>query len=683
MKTAWNDRMSPRIVLALALCASACRKDAKQEQEDNSRRLTADSPHDATEPIVDEDWRFELRWPGEGWKLMREQDASQITPGAIAGAVHRDSPNVAVIIEEMPGVSLDTAAEIMRSALPGENIEFDATERVTVAGKEAVRFSASTTLDEARIRYVNIGFLHDDHLFQLQSWGLEHRYPPERLQAVVDAFRLLDGEVTGRASPVKRIDTAGVGWIVEAGAYRSAISGVAIDPPAGWHVAVGEELEQMAPDAELGLVHERPDLYVVVTTEAAPKRRRDSFEAQLREQFVQGAEVGGEPEIIERTVGGTPVKVHRYRSDVLAFEHGVQFRGARALQVSAWYFAGFQQRAEKPLADVFAALSVMEPAVRNALRSELIDRPSPQFASGIGWSVRGSVFRDFGHALTWTAPRGSFWVLEGGEAARSMDARAVLSIEEPERSTFGMIVATDLESADAEQWHTQVEEIVEWPTSERSEVLLSGARTGRMSTATGELASTPVDWLFVTTVEGATGIALVLWGQAPLREGAPTVVAQAIAGLEVHARLPEVTQGEEYVDHRLGFSFAPPPGFTITDKTAEPTRAMGRMLDMTSGRSGATFECVWAAIPGDATWMEALLEQSLRDRFSEVLSSGAPERTQVQVAGRTANKLTWTKGLDRVDGVVFGAGARLFVITTRNTDADVTKALLDSVRVLD
>ena len=59
-------RLTPLVVaLALAL-ASGC-KDRGRDRDD--RRLTATSTDDATAPIVDEDYRFRLAWPGPGWKL--------------------------------------------------------------------------------------------------------------------------------------------------------------------------------------------------------------------------------------------------------------------------------------------------------------------------------------------------------------------------------------------------------------------------------------------------------------------------------------------------------------------------------------------------------------------------------------------------------------------------------------
>jgi hypothetical protein len=548
-----------------------------------------------------------------------------------------------------------------------------------VAGKPAIRLVVTVTLIDVRFRFVIVGVLHQGHIFQIRGWGRADKADASMIDDVLKAFEILDGEIVGRVTEREVVDTIGVGWQIEGGVYSSAVSGVTIDPPDGWHLAVGSELELMNPEADIGVVSARPEAYVAVISEAAPPSNREQFAAHLREQVAANLGVPTPVASVERTVFGKPWSLSRYEAKSMDFLHGVEVDEHHAIQVLAWHYKGLRERADAPVTKVLASIQRLDPSQRASLRAALASRTPEQFGVGIGWSVRGSVYRDFAHALTFTAPEGAFWTLAGGEAARNLHAEAVLALEEKEHGIFGVLVTGEAEGGDANEWHTRVVEMWEAKSEERGELAL-GRHRAITTRVAGEIGGAPYEWSMITTTERTLGVALVFWGPAPLRGRVGEMLDDAARGLEIVDELPETTHEGRYTDHRFGLSFTPPPGFTLDDQTASP---LGRSIVSTKGKTVVSIQVIHVQQPQGSDWMERFLEQSLRDRFSEVLAAGPPDRTTTQIAGRPARRMTWTKLLETLDAYTFAKGQRIFAITLANADTALTRQLLTSIEILD
>ena len=69
--------------LALWLCGLLVLSSACKSREDpgaTGTKVTAESEYDATEPLVDDNYRFRLVTPGPGWKLLHTVDIRQLVP---------------------------------------------------------------------------------------------------------------------------------------------------------------------------------------------------------------------------------------------------------------------------------------------------------------------------------------------------------------------------------------------------------------------------------------------------------------------------------------------------------------------------------------------------------------------------------------------------------------------------
>src|SRR4051812_1269489 len=97
------------LVLAIVAIGGAC----KDKTEGDPTKVTVESKDDATEPLVDDNYRFKITWPGKGWKLMRAHDASKMLNDAIAGATYEESLFGGVIVEATPGLKLDAYVDLL------------------------------------------------------------------------------------------------------------------------------------------------------------------------------------------------------------------------------------------------------------------------------------------------------------------------------------------------------------------------------------------------------------------------------------------------------------------------------------------------------------------------------------------------------------------------------------------
>ncbi len=93
----------------------AQQKEREHRDEESTRKLTSDSTHDATEDLVDDDFKIRVNWPGAGFKVMAEEDARRIVPEAIGGVIGTGGAarcSLAVTAEHLPGTTPDQASAL-------------------------------------------------------------------------------------------------------------------------------------------------------------------------------------------------------------------------------------------------------------------------------------------------------------------------------------------------------------------------------------------------------------------------------------------------------------------------------------------------------------------------------------------------------------------------------------------
>src|ERR1051325_6923627 len=121
-----NRACALMLLARAAVGAPACRPRAHQGRP--------------SEPIVDQDLRFSLKAPSSEWRLIPRAEIRGITPDAVAGAEQMQSGIYgSIIVEQIPGVKLDAAAEQIRSNLKLSDQKQTPIVATTLAGKEARR----------------------------------------------------------------------------------------------------------------------------------------------------------------------------------------------------------------------------------------------------------------------------------------------------------------------------------------------------------------------------------------------------------------------------------------------------------------------------------------------------------------------------------------------------------------
>ncbi|NVB39675.1 hypothetical protein G6O69_17665 [Pseudenhygromyxa sp. WMMC2535] len=672
-KSSWRG-VRARLVAVAALAALSvlsasvgCSKaaESKAEAEANARRVTADSTVDATKPIVDEDFGFRLNLPGEGWKLLTEQDASQLHPDAIAGGLDGKGAFGIVIVERLPGASLEQAAALLwAEPLPDQEIESE--EDVELEGVAGKRRVFTATLNGQRYRYMSSLYYRQEHLYQVVSWTLGGE-GSERQAAFTDAFALLPGEVRGRRvehAPVTAFD--GVGWRVREGRFESALSGLAVEVEAPWRMLVGNELEMLSADAEIALSNDAEGSYVLLISERVPPSKAGALAAVTRENFAEGFEQAvAEPEV--HTIAGQDVEFTHYRNGPIDYLHGVMTTQASITQLMCWYPSS---RGEEGEAEVYAALAgigVLPASQREQLRAELLRTPPRQRRYGDRRSYWGGRFRDFANALTWTSPDG-FWQVDDFEKARALSASTVLRVQEVELGAHLMIEAFVSDMTPAQTLDAL---LADKDVLTRNRATIDGVEVER-ARAIDRSVDPPFAYAFMLGTHRGQVIAVSTWtvGDSPAHDA---ILTAGLAGLGFEGELAELKdEGRVHIDQRYGWRVEVPAGFTLKPGSEVPG---GRVEAWGQGGEELTAMVLTeVASSNEKDWVSSYMEQLLRDQIGPDKMLGAPTRDEVELDGERVRHLRW-KGVGGQidadllvrDGIVYG------LLYTNLSDEEIAK----------
>ena len=615
------------VVVALVAC--------KRHSTDDTK-VTVNSTDDATKSIIDPDYRFELAWPGDGWKLLHEHDAARISPQAIAGAVQQDNVFGVVIVEAAPGVELDPLVDLLVDKMGLTDKQVAPREHVMIAGTRAARAVVTGKVGGVEFRYIEVVFLHGGFAYQVLGWGTLAKLSPDghELQPLFDAFKLTEGKVSGRAAkPV--VDARGPGWRVTHGVFESGVTGIHVRPAATWNLLVGSELEQTNGDAEVGLVHVDPEIYIIAISERAPP-------PDARPKFIETfrAKLGGK-EIGTWTTqfAGHELELAKLLTPgPMGFEylHGVDIHDNRLTQILAWYFPGDRERATKIIQAGFDSFGYLPSAQAAKLADELARAPDTQSAIGAGFALRRGVYKSFANSWSWTAPPGN-WRINTGERARTANAMAELSFVEPNHNIYGLVFTEPTPSTPS-QYHTNIVAKMSGQNRTTPESIDLGGTTATSSTIDMGFSGETLRYRVTTAVKSGHAVQLLMWGTPEdLDHNADQVLAAIHDGLHVDHLATTESIGREYLDHRMGFAVAPPAGAALSDESPPETSAIETFVSWKNGaRVYASVVAVYMA-GSDEQWSLDFMEQRVRDRLGA--STADVKHTEVPFAGGIARKL--------------------------------------------
>jgi hypothetical protein len=660
--------MRASVVIAAALIAggSACKRDQRPDEN----KVTPTSDYDATAPIVDEDYRFRLAWPGKGWKMLREREVRATNPDAVAGAMSDDDVWGVVVVEFAPGVELEGYAKQVLSAAVVDEVLEQRTEPIAFAGKPALVLHARVRARGIEVRYRVVMFQHQDFAYQVMAWSVGDG--DAKLETFAGTFTLLDGKVTKRLPPRVLADVNGVGWRVKAGVFESVVSGLAAAPPSPWRVVVGSELAGMNTAAELGLVDGLTEAYIVVIPERAGGDP-GAVAAALVEAFALG-KVRKPDDALTVTVAGVPVELQTYASEegaALPMEqlHTAVVLGDHVVQLIAWYHAGNRAAGRAAIPQGFAAIERMAAGRLATVRSAIEAAGDPETAVGRGFSLRRGVYRNFEHGLTWTKPPG-FWHATTGSAAEAEGG--ILVLEELSLGLFAMLSITGVEGPPEAEHETNIEGAR--PLGPPAERIISGTRALVSDVLDGEGEAYQTRRRVATIVRGGHVLTVEVYGR-------PRDVAQATSAVDavfdqlVLGPIEAVDDsGGVYRDLRLGFSIEPPADATFHDQA---TSAVDALIGAPTWKSrrGMVEVMVMAVLEtgDDEKWWLSMFEQ----RFRDLDGRDAVQVRDVMLAGRPARQVMGTKATSYI---AWHAGAFYILRLQGNARQGPVK---DSFRFLD
>jgi hypothetical protein len=593
-------------------------------------RATADSKYDTTQAIVDEAYRFRIDWPGRPWRLLREEDATQLVPGAVAAAV-RSKPTIsgAVIVEEASGLSLGSFSHAVVDALPSPKHHVSRKDSQRF-GQRAIEAVTEIRANDVWIRFHHVLFLHGGYAYRVVAWGSTESAPIDgsAFAPFFDAFSLLPGPVTGRHSSAPVLDGHGTGWRVRSGVFEDGAYGFAIDPCVGWR------LDTDTDGAEVTLQSARPSATIYFLGELAQGQTLKQREVDLAYELEESGPAAGK---ITLEVAGRPVAFHRFleedeiQREILA---GIVQHGDVFLIVEAQYVASSRDEVERALAPVLGAVRLLDRTALAKLRIELLAQPDTQVALGQDEVYRHGMYRDFEHGLTWKRP-GGFWRVSVGESA--------ISLFDPTTNLTSRISTRELGEqeafADAHRVRTQ------WLACKGACTPVQRVVASRPAlTTTGGYKHNPDYANRLTSIDlGDKVLTVDSSGSRRALEAAASSVQAVENGFLFPGKdlVPIETGRGLHRDERFGFELD--LSWASLEVRAHTPPAVAAPATVVSAERGLLSAVVMAVVPGggaSVAWMTGYLEQNTRKSVGEG-EKAAPLRDEALLGGLPARRTRW------------------------------------------
>ncbi len=652
-------------LLAISLVGQGC-SDKAAEADGNAKRAAASSVDDATSPVHDEAYRFELARPGPGWKLLHEADASKLAPDALAGALSEGNVTGLVLVSRTPPTPLEQLGQQRISRLPLADKQVERHAAESFAGKDARHFVVTGKVAGVGLRYASKLLVNKTWVYQLLAWA-----PLDDMSAdgsafapFFEAFSLLEGEVAGRNKPRPTADCRGIGWRVKDGIFESAVSRLRVKPAAGWRLAVGSELAFLNPQADVGLVATDSAGSIVLVAEQVPAANQQRLAAELRRNVAAKLKAPGEPQRHRAELAGRPLSFERHRAGSFVYDHAVLFDGDLCFQVMARGPAPAGDDSQTTLAAALEAIELLDGEKAAALAKELADQVDIQTAVGKAFSIRGRTFRDFERDIAWTSPSGD-WKMSAAADARAVNPDALLYLDNRRAGLHGLFIAEPANELDVATYHARVVERMQalvtfTPQTTKTTI---GDLEAKASEGAALVVGDSLRYRVTTTVRGPMALQALVWGTPEAMTVHAKEAGSVAGGLELQGGLTAVAATTDaYRDHRLGFEMKLPPRWQFRDLTPPELADSGRLVrwELEGRWIGVAAACLLDT-GQDEQWLLSFLEQLLRDQYGPI-ARGAPAETETALAGKTARHVHWTAVMQRIDVLLVSQGNLFYAL---------------------
>ncbi len=667
--------------LLFLLASPACKNTEQQQQiEDDARKLTVDSTTDATAPLVDDNCRFRLGWPGEGWKLVGPTEAAALWRDAQAGAIGPGQLGAAVMVQGAPGASLDAYAELVLSnaQLRIAELHVESREPVTFAGEPAVRVSWTGALQGLTRRWITTVFVHDGHGYQVIGWGPSESFDVQQLAPVLGQFSLLEGKVSG--PPLVTLpDRDGAGWRLAGGVFESVVSGIRIAPPTGWRVGDPAALAAAGTGAEVGLEAPSVGAHVLLTPQRVDRRAAAAFRSsRLAEaERTLGAKRSG---TWTAMMFGVETEFAVFEDSPLEYLVATHVLGDFGIETVVTAPVAGRDVARPSIATALASVTELDVDARAVLRAALESGRDPQRHVGATHALRGGVLRDFDAAIRWTKPAG-FWTLRAADDLSTPEEEK-LQFSSLDTGLAGRLVTEPRAGGDAAAYHEERVRALGGTSGPKRTVPIANG-TADVTTVIHQDGDLRFRTELATVLHRDWAVMLQVSGEAGQVEAAADEVAAIFAGLELTQGFPMTREvNREYIDARLGFAITMPLfDWTYTDRTPPERAAFSAGIVFENGGAKLTLTAIVVGDGVDPDVVRGLAEQAMRSALTKRM--GAATEGTATLGGAPARRTTWAAQGKRAEMISAAIGAEVFVLVAEDVEAKDLERFVSSFRLLE
>ncbi len=642
-------------------------KQAAEERDQAEKKLLPTSTYDATADIVDEDFRLRLKWPGKGFKMLRQEDARRVFHDTLAGIVHEKGCQLLVVGDYSPGADLAAVAKAGQQTIPGTHVRDSEITATQVLGRPAARFEVETNAS-------GLNFHHEHVVIERDGWFLRFgrinqvgaQCTPPRVEDVVV---LEEGTVRGRNLTGFTQDHERPQYRVRGSTLESVVHRLRVSAPEGSGLLVGSAVALT--DREAAALIASMGVSLFISTSPAPPISVETYTTE----WVNGAAglyggtaekatvpaSGGRPPLTASIVPGPAPYESLYAFEVI---------DGRLVVYRAVYATKLRPDALEHVKQTRASVHVLSEAEAASLSSEL---PSvdPTRKVGPDRALRSGKLVHYTAGFTLPLPPSSY-------QPQVVDGRGEEIVVNVPRPTWGVdttvIVsprATDLASAQ----RAVAAKLIEVPEADLAVTAAPavGKHTrGRIDYIAGGAPSV-VD---VVSVAGhAHTIHIATSGPTAWVDAAEPETRSLIEKLTVSSTpSADSSIGDRVVrNDRLGFELAlPAASWSVQTIQLAPNQwfvTYGIKSDL-----GDVFIFAAGLDDAEADFTADVIEQQLVAKF--VQGTDVPERTQATLGGAPAKRIAFSS---KIDAIVSSSGGTLFFIVV---ESKVGKTL-DPVKVYD
>lgn len=617
--------------------------------------------------LEDMAYRFRLRAPGPGWRVLERDEIRGAVPDALAGVTNGRIWG-AVIAEDIGDMDAADYAQLIIDNMGLDDLRIERQAPLVVHGKPGYQCVVTGAISGVRVRYVNTMYRNGSFWFQVIAWTAADQ-PEGFHQPIVDALSVMPGEVVGRRDVHVVADTDGVGWRVRNGSFVSAALGIRVDPAPGWRVAVGGELAGMGDDAEVGLVHAMPDVYMLLTPDRHVDADREALVVERMHEVDDEhlPEFQGDPRIVVHAGQAVLLQTYRLVSEPhFEYVKGFLFHGDHVLELLFWYARPARTKALGLLEAAVRSIRLLTPEETAAEDASMRLLADPQNAVGAGYALRRGIYRDFEQGFSLKKPAGVHWRAEVGSAAAERAENGVLHLYAPALDVRCMIMVEP--AAD----YTDASLHAAWLEGMFGEDAEATRRGGEVVTWQGAPARLTEDddpdpdadvrMRLLTSLRAGRAYQVYAWGKRRNMRDARAALDAVVAGMAFPPDLrAEVKRMSGIEDLRFGMVVKPGALWRYTNASPPELRALGVVHTWQQRNTAIMAVAVCAMEEGqDVDWfgrlVMSLLESALGTSFKGEASA---TRAAGELGGLPCERLTWAAD-GGANEVFFAARDRTF-----------------------